>query len=691
MIITDSNNIQKHTLMLIIAVCYFFCISTQAQNTANISLNDTIKEIVIVGNNPQTTSQSKYGESTSISAKNLGKLTQTLGSADALKYIQSLPGVQNNNDYTAGISIQGCEFSQSTVDMEGATIFYPYHFMGIFSACNNNHFPKISIEKSAHSTSFPNKLGGKITLHPHQDIPSQFSGNADIGIISSGLSLSIPVSSKCAVILSGRLSYLNLLYSGILSNEDNDIKYDFFDSNITFLYKKDTYNTFSVNMLYGKDKLENNNKDSFLGIDLGWKNLASSLSWNYDGRFKSQTALSFSSFSNSLNIQMPEFNSKIPSEISQISLKEDIKIPLNDILDFNGGATLDYYHLRKNSSQTTGLGANNNNIVDTHINATESRLYGEVECKPSNAIQVGIGIKTSFYNNADFHKFNIDPCVTIKWDYASNKFSINAGIYHQYLHQSGFSNIGMPSDFWFLSDNLLLPQKAYSISAIWKRDLPLLNMIFSAEIYYKRMLNQSEFEGSILGVLDSNFMEQSNFIKSHGFNTGIDLLLQKQFGRLSGWLSYSFGLARRKIIGEEHLGYIPSSRESLHNISLILSYRLNAKWHLSSNFTYTSGAPTTPIKSVYMLGENILCEYGEHNSWNLPDYHRLDISASYQIPHKIGSKVAQSLNFSIVNAYAHKNIMMQYFTLDEKESTFKYKEIASMFKVLPSISYRIDF
>lgn len=674
---------------MLLAVFYFK--TAKAEQADSITLNDTIHEIVITAKNPSVTAISKYGEQISISTQNLDKQVKILGSADAFRYIQLLPGIATNNDYSTGTSVQGCEFSHTIVEMDGATLFYPYHLMGIFSICNNDHFSKVALEKSIHNADFANRLGGRISIQAQKELPCSLSGSIEAGLISSGISMSIPVSSKCAFILSGRLSYLNALYSSLLENEDSRIKYDFFDTNLTYIYKMDVANTLSVNALFGQDRLFCNNKESFLDFNLGWDNLALSASYEHSGKTVShKTNISISRFDNTLNIVMPDFNAGIPSEISHLSIKESAEVALVKKWLINAGGVFEYYKMMNNASSVEGLYDNNSQQAG-YTNANETRIYGNIMFRPGEKWELNAGVKITNYNNGDYNHVSIDPSATIKYKSPlCGSMALHAGIYHQYIHQTGFSANGLPTDFWFLSDMFIKPQKAYGIAASWKYRISRLNVDLTTEVYYKRMLNQSEYNGSVMSVLFDDYDAKNSIIASQGFNAGFDIMLQKQFGKFTGLMSYSLGFARRKIL-ELAKGYVPSTRESLHNLSVTVNYKHNSMFSYAVNFVFASGAPTTPVKSMFMVGENILSEYGEYNSWHLPHYHRLDLSATYRFPKKIAGKYSHFVNLSVVNAYASKNVMLQYFSYQEDDATFKFKEMSTMFKVLPSISYRLEF
>ncbi|MBQ7942204.1 MAG: TonB-dependent receptor [Muribaculaceae bacterium] len=678
----------RNCILLLFAI--LLSAGIKAQDTKPTLINDTIQEITVTAKAHNATSISRHGDKISLSTHNLSRQVNILGSADAFKYIQLLPGVKTNSDYTTGTSVQGCDFSHTAIEMDEATLFYPYHLLGIFSACNNDHFSSVSLEKSIHSADFANRLGGKISVMPHNVPIKKFTGSANIGLISSGTSLSIPLSSQCALILSGRLSYLNTLYSGLMENKDNKINYDFFDTNLTFIYKKNKANTLSINALLGQDRLKCYNKESFLNLKMGWDNTAISASWEHTGKTYHKSSISFSDLKNELQLQMPEFNIGIPAEISHFSAKEKITVALGKKLSFNTGCALEYYRLLENNSNISGM-PDENHTSDSHYSATESRLHGELDYLFHENWELRAGIKATYYHTSDYDNVSADPLLTLRFTTpGTGAIAVHTGIYSQYLHQTGFSSNGLPTDFWFLANSKMKKQKAFGISASWKHKIKPFNLNFVIETYYKRILDQPEFNGSVMSMIYNEFDAYDNLLNTTGFNTGIDIMLQKQFGKLSGWLSYSLGIARRKI-PELADGYVPSSGEQLHNLSVTVNYKLNNIWSFASNFVFASGTPTTPILSVFMLGENIMCNYGEYNSWHLPDYHRLDLSATCTLPRKAFGKYAHSLNLSIVNAYANKNVMLQYFSYSEDDATFKFKEVSTMFKILPSISYRIEF
>jgi hypothetical protein len=73
----------------------------------------------------------------------------------------------------------------------------------------------------------------------------------------------------------------------------------------------------------------------------------------------------------------------------------------------------------------------------------------------------------------------------------------------------------------------------------------------------------------------------------------------------------------------------------------------------------------------------------------MPDYHRLDLGLTWF--RKKTDKFESSWNFSIYNAYARENAY--YIDVRESETTPGKTEAVqfSLFKIVPSVSYKFKF
>lgn len=120
-------------------------------------------------------------------------------------------------------------------------------------------------------------------------------------------------------------------------------------------------------------------------------------------------------------------------------------------------------------------------------------------------------------------------------------------------------------------------------------------------------------------------------------------------------------------------------------------YRLTDAVSLDAAWTYATGRPVTPVTALYLVGENVLSEFGERNSRCMPAYHRLDLSASWRFKIKRWPGIDNMIILSVINAYGHRNVSIVTFGYDTDDATFARRESASLYKFMPSLAYVMRF
>ena len=93
--------------------------------------------------------------------------------------------------------------------------------------------------------------------------------------------------------------------------------------------------------------------------------------------------------------------------------------------------------------------------------------------------------------------------------------------------------------------------------------------------------------------------------------------------------------------------------DQTHEFKMVYCRKIK-KWDLSAAFIFATGKPYTAPESEYQLTllDSTTYNYihvSDKNSYRLPDYHRLDISATYNWK---GSYTENAFSFSIFNLYA---------------------------------------
>ena len=194
----------------------------------------------------------------------------------------------------------------------------------------------------------------------------------------------------------------------------------------------------------------------------------------------------------------------------------------------------------------------------------------------------------------------------------------------------------------------------------------------------------------MMDFLTSDYSIYDHLICGDGFNYGLDLMLTKNTGRLTGWLGYSYGRALRRFDREGMDGLYPASHERVHELDMVAVYRTGKRWEPSLNLVVASGTPFTAPEYFYMLNRNIFVKYGKFNGQHLNRYMRLDLSVNYDLKvRNSGFIKAHGLNLSLYNALCRGN------DLDYRLKIYKnrvyYQHVSFLTWALPSISYYCRF
>ena len=643
-------------------------------------------------------SQLREIEGTSIISMSLmDEMPHILGNADPLHYAQLLPGVQTNSEYDAGLHIQGCDNSHNYVSLGGAPIYNAAHLLGFFSIFNAGHFTEMSLQKSPVSASFPNRLGGRVDMLTPTWLAAEDSlwmggvhGELSVGPMSSQGTLRLPISKRSLLLLSARAAYLNLLYSKWLEVDGDEVKYDFSDYNLSYITQLDDANVLKIEGYWGYDNMKIGQASYGLQGKLKWDNTMAALHWysrskdglNEGGKdWSMEQMVYYSRYANRLNVGEYSFQVGMRSFIFDLGYKGNFSWGR-----WRMGAEVVRHQLLPQDIGITGNLANYQ--TDAHHQlATEASVYlqycqplGEKLLMEMGARVSGYHCQKSFYRVMPHLKFNYDLS-------PSAKLNLNLGIRNQYLFQTGFSSAGLPTEFWFAADKNHRPQYAYHAALQGEFWFAEKEYRLSVETYYKWLMNQIENNSNMFDILFSSYSFDGSLLHGKGYNYGLNLLLEKRRGKLTGWLSGSLGRAMRKFDGEQYQEWYPAGHERIYELNAVATYRINRRVSLGSTYVLASGTPYTKVNYAYLMSGNLVTEYGPHNGDRVKPYMRLDLSVSYDFATK--GKVRSGINFSLYNVTMHGNDL--FYRIKVYDNHVRYNAFKFLMPIMPSINYYCKF
>lgn len=615
----------------------------------------------------------------------LDQMPKILGNSDPMHYAQMLPGIQTNNEYQSGISIQGFETSHNNIAIGGVTIYNVNHLLGFFSTFNASHYPSFSLKKTINASSQTNRLGGELDMTLPDHLPDSLRGEMAIGLISSQGTIHIPISRKTSLTASLRASYINLLYGKWLNIDDTETKYSFYDTNATLTHSINADNKIIADFYLGTDNALFFDSEYLSNIKSKWGNCMGALHWHHTSPhdYSSQRTLYITHYKNQFSLDMLNTYYNMPSSITDYGYKSH-----HTWRDLDFGLDIALHDIHPQSVISEGS-YDAINSTPSRTLTTESSLFADYNVHILPSLTTKLGLRATLYGSPSTSFFaSADPLVTI--NYSPDKWQLSAtyALRHQYLFQTGFSNIGLPTDFWISADGTTSPQYAHEMTASLSTYL-VEGIRISADIFFHRMYNQIEYNASVLDLANTQYDIKGNLIHGYGNNYGASVMIHKQTGKVTGWISYTYTHARRTFPKSGMYRQYPATRERPHEFNAVTIYSPTHHWDLSATFVCASGTPFTAPESISYINDNIITRFGEYNSHRLGTYIRLDLSSSYKWTFR--NKIQHGINLSLYNATSHRNHLFYYIKKRHIDKTFAYRPVSFIVNILPSINYFCKF
>ena len=615
--------------------------------------------------------------------KSIDRLPQILGNADPIRYAHFLPGVQMNGEYKSGIHIQGCESSQNMIDLGGVPIYNVNHLLGLFSTFNTPHFSSMALTTSPMQAADPNRIGGRLSMLPHDEQPQQPTGEVDVGLISSQGTLRTPIGKKTSLAVSARASYFNLIYGHWLITGETKMNYRFFDSNATLTVRPDSLNTIILNAYAGQDAGRMDEPYYVAEMKARWGNAMGSLTWDLQKhRYRLRQTLYTTAYANRFSMMMQELKYRLPSDITTLGYAAHLALAR-----WQTGLELAYHAIQRQKMEQEGeihLASNSTPLQ----RVCEASAWADYTQPLTPHFSLALGLRLNAYRNGDFTQWGADPSCALRYNTETLHATAAYALRHQYLHQAGFSDAGLPTEYWMAADDRQPPQYAHAVSL--KATMPLWQNRYriSTEVFVKRLFHQVEYAGSILDLANTVYDADASLIHGRGWNSGVSVMIQKPSGRLNGWISYTFTHARRTFseYGEAHS--FPANHERPHELNIVASWMQNEHFSFGATLVVASGTPFTAPYSVAFINGNLVVEYGPHNANRLHTYFKTDVSANYRWRGRLGKE--QGVNLSLYNVTCHENELF-YSLRTHKDGMFAYRPSSFFVRILPSLSYYLKF
>ena len=309
---------------------------------------------------------------------------------------------------------------------------------------------------------------------------------------------------------------------------------------------------------------------------------------------------------------------------------------------------------------------------------------------PDKAFISTLGIRGNYIINppefgASFERLLLEPRLNLNFRLA-NYF--RGQILGEFKSQSTNQVVDLEQNFlgiekrrWTLSNEENLPitkSKQGSVGINYERN----QFYFGLEAFYK------EVDG--VSTRTQGFQNQNQFSGEIGRYEvkGVEFLINKKGKNYSTWLSYTYNkndYTYDSIVPQR----FPNNLDVRHTLTFASTYEID-QLKLGVGINYRTGKPFTRPDSDTPLDTTVFpvqINYEAPNSSRLPEYFRLDASATYYF--NLGHKLKANFGISLLNITNRKNVIDRYFQVNDESELISIENQSLGFT--PNLSLRVTF
>ena len=620
-----------------------------------------------------------------------------------------MPGIKAATEGNAGFYVRGGGIDQNLILLDEAPVYNASHLLGFFSVFNSEAIRDVNMMKGGIPVEYGGRASSVLDIRMKEGNLSDYQTTGNIGLISSDLSFEGPVKKDVSsFMVSARRTYADFFLKMAPEKDLRNTQLYFYDLNLKTNFKLNNNSRLFISGYLGRDKFRIQNE---IGYEWGSKTATVRLNHTFNEKLFSNSSLIFSNYvyqyDNSGNNDV-----LLGSRIQDFNLKQDFT-----------------WYLNSNNTLKFGVNLIDHKIVPGEIQAKPGSLYNSLAVRPRRAIESAFyvsnfqnilpriklyyGLRLALFTNigpGDFYRFDdqgnliqtlsydhfkvvktqggLEPRLALNYQLI-NKDVVKASYNHinQFIHLLSNSSSSNPNDVWLPSSENVKPQIAdqWSFGYFWNSKDNKYEA--SVETYYKNLKNQIEYKNGADLIFNSTV--EAELVFGRGWAYGAEFLFQKNSGRLTGWVGYTWSKTMRQFDQINNGEPFPARQDRRHDFSVVSMYDLSRKLKFSVVWVFNTGNAVTFPNGKYEIDGHAVGYYTQRNSYRMPDYHRLDLGLTWI--RKQTAKYESSWNFSVYNAYGRENAYYISFRQSKTNPDITEAVQISLFKIVPSISYKFKF
>ena len=634
-----------------------------------------------------------------INVKMLKQIPMGLGEADIIKSSLLLPGVQSVGEASAGFNVRGGSTDQNLVLLDYAPVINTSHMFGFFSAFNPDLVTDVTLYKSGMPARYGGRLSSVMVINPAAGNRERINVSGGISPVTGRILVEGPLAGeKTSFILGARSTYSDWLLGFVDDYRIQNSNAGFYDLQGSISHDFDKKNSLSLSGYYSQDRF-----NYYLESSFRYGNFATTLKW--DHIFSQDLSARFCAILSDYSYEVDTYNdstrySTLTYRLGQKIVRGDFSYSAFEKHKIEFGVDATFFSLYPGTREPFG---DYSTVPPKELEkerAVEPSLYfgDEIEITPLLSLYGGIratfftsfgpgtefqysdsesrsvdnitdtvhfseGETMSFYPGLDF-RLSARYILT-----SQSSLKLSAQRVYQYIHMISNTTSISPTDTWKISNRYLEPERSDQVSAGIYYNIRKTSIETSVEAYYKKLDNMPDYRGGAVLIMNEHL--ETDILNSYGKAYGVELMIRKQAGSLTGWIGYTWSRALLSA-GDGQSGegmntgeFFPADYDKPHDLKFVANLKITRRFNFTSNFNYSTGRPITfPVAFFHFDNANQVY-YSSRNSYRMPDYIRLDLAVTINGTLRARKLNHSSLTLSAYNVFGRKNPYSVYFRYED--------------------------
>jgi len=573
--------------------------------------------------------------------------TQPGAGNDALRALQSLPGVARTPFGLGGLALRGTAPRDTKVYLDGVEVPLLYHFGGIASFLPTAAVDELTLEPGGASVRYGRGLGGVATVTSRTGRGDAWRAGGEISLIHAAAVAEGPGPLRGSWLIGVRRSYFDAIESA--AGLDLDLAPRYGDAQVRWESGDGRW----MAILFGSDDklrlLRDPNDTSTGGI-----NTSNVKDFDYSSRF-ARLALRYRAVAGATELTItPSIgvddvtaranHNNVDKGLSRTTFPLAVRAELATavaggtlLVGVDGGASHHAYSML-NAPPPNPRDPSPTGTIQRDLARWAADLGAFVEQSwflAGDRIELRPGVRGDYFGLSE--QWTLDPRLALHEHLAGGvTLTQQVGIYHA-------PPLITDLDPVFMRTTPMLGSKATQV-AVGAKAIVGDNSELSATAYYADLAqlpvdavssatpisaNGAEESGGWLGIsrelVDSQFGSYSyREAIGTGHAYGVELIARRNTGRWTGWIAYTYSRSWRNnpVHGPGDLPYV---LDQPHALTVLATTALGAGWRFGGRFRYTTGNPFTPVDHAERMGDTYVAIDGPLLSERLPAFVQLDL------------------------------------------------------------------